>query len=730
MPIQGSGEIKFSQIASQFGRTLSNISARLFYRGGGIVPDIPENSSVPNSGEIKFSKFFATQSGVGDGTFIYRDIRFDANGWAITGQFLAETSRIVYISNTGNDTLAANNQHGRGYYLYNDDEIGADPTEPIGEVYAYQTLTAAYTAARYSGFTARTPNPDWLLFKRGDTFDLTTTTARNLIGAQAVGGTASNARRVFGAYGNPSAAQRPKLIYSSQNQIWANCSNLAFLSLEFEPSATSVADGIEAVFRALYGQENIFIEDILCRSLGGFSGGESKNTFFRRCVVIDAWHPNTKGAQGLYLSGCTGKTTVSECLFDNNAPHNDPRKPSTWTGAVWSDAALENLPPGQGVQPRRSYHSRNIYASSYDDLLLENSIISRGNGGGCIQMRVGGVAVGNAFIWNQSAIAAGGSEASREKSKNFTAENNLLLHDDHLFTQGANGVGITLGSSSNIRSTVASALNNLILHFHEGLNGGTALFNGGGNPFFKTADPLDGDLPETILQLARMYGNTMVQLHAGQTPSTAGLTASLEIGNNDFLLADTTNAAFYNVGIGQTAVRNNPNFLIGTPLTGGNHIYAPGWTSYATTWQGAGKDTASTRYTTIQQMVTARGWNANAINEDIVTYMQSLDPSYVPDEEMTVDDLVQIAPADRRPDAPKVWFVLRNPSLYKGTSAYNHSNPFSPSDAQAKLTARRCHAFNRFMSFARQNRKGNWNPDYTAKNLNNYFRALYNKPPV
>ena len=738
MPIQGSGEIRFSQIATQFSRPLSpGLRMRLFYRGGGIVPDISENSNVPASGEIRFSRFFAAQEGEGDGSFTYRGIRFDADGWAIPSQFLSQNARIVYVSNTGDDTLAANNQYGRGYYNYDDAEIGADPTQPIGEVYAYQTLDAARVAARHypSSVGRNEIHPDWILFKRGDTFDLTNSPIyTNLVPTDYNGGISASERRVYAAYGDPALADRPKIIYELGNQMYNNSGNYAFLSLEFvfNPNSDSYPPG---AFASLNSKDNIFIEDVKCRAIGGFSPDNRfspngvNNLFVRRCIALDSWNPNLKGSQGIRIAGGQGLSTISECLIDNCSYHDDPRKPNTWTGAIQSahrsSSVIPNMPAGTGVQPFRSFYDRSGYLSSYDDLLFENNIVSRGGGGGSVQMRCGGVARGNAFLWNHLALSSGHREADRDKSKNFEGENNLILHDDHFHCEGQNGSGLYSGSSSDIRETVTTARSNIILHFHGKATGGPiSLGVGGGNAAF------DANRPETIVKLARAFDNTIVQLNSAQFIGIGNLTESVQIGNNEMIFAVTPDTSFYSASVGPGAVRSNPKFEIGNELTGGNHIYAPNWTSYTSTWQAAGKDIVSTTYTSIEDMTTSRGWAPNAVNEDIVTYMQSLHPSYVPDEEMTVDDLVQIAPEDRRPDAPKVWFVLRNPSLFSGATPYTSGGALPPTDEQAKLIARRLHAFNYFMSFARQNRKGNWNPNYTAKGINNYFRALYNKPLI
>lgn len=52
-----SGEITLSGVQTFFGDT-GSISLGNLYRGGGIVPDITENSSVPASGEITLADMY------------------------------------------------------------------------------------------------------------------------------------------------------------------------------------------------------------------------------------------------------------------------------------------------------------------------------------------------------------------------------------------------------------------------------------------------------------------------------------------------------------------------------------------------------------------------------------------------------------------------------------------------------------------------------------------------
>ena len=60
MTLPSSGDIKLSQLIAEFGggTKLTN-----FYRGGGLVPNIPANSNVPTSGTIKLTNFYGASSG-------------------------------------------------------------------------------------------------------------------------------------------------------------------------------------------------------------------------------------------------------------------------------------------------------------------------------------------------------------------------------------------------------------------------------------------------------------------------------------------------------------------------------------------------------------------------------------------------------------------------------------------------------------------------------------------
>ena len=63
MAIPGSGPLKISEIATEFGDTTPN-SMSEYYRGGSLVPDAPANASIPTSGAIGIGDFYGATNRV------------------------------------------------------------------------------------------------------------------------------------------------------------------------------------------------------------------------------------------------------------------------------------------------------------------------------------------------------------------------------------------------------------------------------------------------------------------------------------------------------------------------------------------------------------------------------------------------------------------------------------------------------------------------------------------
>ncbi len=132
-------------------------------------------------------------------------------------------------------------------------------------------------------------------------------------------------------------------------------------------------------------------------------------------------------------------------------------------------------------------------------------------------------------------------------------------------------------------------------------------------------------------------------------------------------------------------------------------------------WQAAGYDADGSFTADFAAFKSAAGWTAP--ERDIVSYMQSVDPTYVVNEDVYVDEESTVTQAVRQ----KVWEVLSDPAK---------AGNLAMSEAQAKLIARRYHAFITFIQRAKENRKGAWDTRWTAEAVNNYIREGFGKAPV
>lgn len=629
-------------------------------------------------------------------------IVFDQNGWAALPEFLVregpawELSRIVFVSADGDDAAAATAKGGRGYYLPGDPEIGLDPRRPNKQVTAYKTFYAARQATRmfkeWGNVGGDGQGADWILFRRGDSFDLQ---GEYLIDYW-VGGPDSNARRIYTAYGDDRQS-RPKITNTAPSAVrcWGpKCSNIVVSSLDL-----SGAGGVEIIRSG----NDILFEDVYFRK--GISA-HAGNLFFRRCIFSDGYNPNGHNSS-IFVTRGSGLIWISESVFDMSGYLDDPLNPSQWTAGPGSDL-VRKLSPGTGVQPTRTWFSRALYLSSYQRLVLERNIISRGGGGASVQMRVGGVARENSFIWNHYALQMGHALAERSFLQNGVVERNLFLHDEHFVPPGGWGVGVNIGLGNEEKGTISD---NIFSHFHRSKFGAMIEAAGlkGNGP-----DPQENfKMLEIKRNILVSHENPLIRIFGGGAQGVS----STDINGNSLFRAEGADAPM-EVSLAPDV---SPSvFGIGVAEREINRYYLPNWKEFKA-WQERGFDRFALNYANMQDLASDLGWSQEALGKDIVSYVQSIDPTYVPDENVSVD--FGVPPANRRQDAPAVWQVLVDPGRYGGGIG-------SMSESRARLTARRFHAFITFMTRAKQNRKGYWDARYTAVAINNYFRQAFAKPLI
>lgn len=666
-----------------------------------------------------------------------------ADGWTDLTGFLAADARIVYVSAAGDDLLAAQ-VHGRGYYLPQDPEVGPDPTQPAGAVVAYATLAAARAAQRFNGRIDADPDqplfPDWLLFRRGEQFELG---SQPLVGLH-VGGRSADERRVYAAWG-PLAEPRPVLRGTPGAFIehWGSRggSHLAFVSLEFAYPEDLDRSGLTGApsrgFGFGYGAANVLIEDVRFPGVSNNTiQSDADDIVVRRSVISGNWNAQAHN-QGVFVGGA-GDVVFEECVFDKNGYKEDPFRPATWTRGVRADVpdvpgTTPDYGPWPNVQPRRTFYDRNAYLSSYRSLRFRGNIVARGGGGGSVQMRVGGIAERNLLLFNESAITACHNQADRAWLQDALLARNLVLHDDHLLPPGGFGQG--LSACAGDRQT-AVATGNVVVHFHRVNNAG-AMIGGGGIPAYTSQG-----WPEVKARFVALADNVAVAMRHGGALTLEGVSAPSGVSSG----LSSGNAIA--VTVAGTAARDGDavpgaGVSFGAAASDGNRYFAAAASAFqrgATVgtfadWQSAGFDPEGSLYSAIGDLAAAAGWKTvadltdgqgrNGWERDIVSYMQSIDPGYVADDAVTVDDGVPVA--DRRPDAALVWQVLHD---FVGYPHDGRSGRSRMPEEDARLAARRYHAFLVFIERAKANRRGAWDPRYTADAVNNYIRAGFGKKAV
>jgi hypothetical protein len=594
--------------------------------------------------------------------------------------------RIVYVSPTGTAQGAV--------YSPDSGALGGSPTNPTGAIAAFQTLAQAKVHMRHG-------QSDVLLFERGQSFDLG---QEELQFGQWYGGSSAYNRKIVGSYGLPSA-QRPVIINARTDRVlaylWGSQGNShrAYFGLDFSTRLQS--------FDLLNNVMNILLEDCNFMLVGRAQIGAGVT--LRRCTVSGIFAAGGHN-QGIYADNA-GALVMEECAFDKCGNKEDPWNPSTWTAPRQSRLTVGELAAGTGVQPTRTYFDRNIYINGYQSLDLSGCILSRGGGGGAVQVRTGGTIRENAFLFNHTALVVGSNQAIRTQLINANVVRNLILHDDVFLPAGGSGGGVMIAVGNEETGIVED---NIIAHFVNRANQSDPMLKG----FAMAAEA--GYPNEDSFRIE--YRNNVCISQNGETMRIDGPDGTVGVENavfsgNSISRASGAAAAIVN--------SSNANWIdIGDSPATANKYHAPGWSGFAA-WQAAGYDTNSATYATLADLAAASGWltseqladpqGRNGWERDIVSYMQFIDPEYVVNEDVTTDDGVPLA--NRRVSPQKVWEVLA-------------ASPVVMSEASAKEAARRYHAFLVFIERAKANRYGSWDWDYTAYALNNYIRAGFGKTAI
>lgn len=318
---------------------------------------------------------------------LFAGVTVNSNGW--TQVTPSSDSRIVYVSNAGNDS--------------ND---GLSPGTPKATIAAADALI-------------RDGYPDHLLLRRGDTFTISGTSGLY----RWKNGRSATEPILLSYYGSSGARPVIKIAGFLVNHDGQVRNHQAFIGLDVYKSVSDPGSSDfnntsgDVGARLIGGGANILIEDCRFRFSGlvvqsyPSSVNIYTNVKIRRNIVLDAWIHNsfTDGnarTQGLFMDGVNGYV-VEENFFDHNG----------WSETVANAGANQ--------------YNHNVYIqySNRAGGIIRGNIVARGSAHG-IQARAGGVAERNLFVLNAVGMNMGGNASPTDPNvfsfANTMAQNVVL----------------------------------------------------------------------------------------------------------------------------------------------------------------------------------------------------------------------------------------------------------------------------------------------------------------
>jgi len=319
----------------------------------------------------------------------------------------------------------------------------------------------------------------------------------------------------------------------------------------------------------------------------------------------------------------------------------------------------------------------------------------------------------NLFLMNEKGVIMGGSQDSPPHHDDGLVIDNVFLHDEHFVPPG----GFTNAVTAEWYTRDLIVKDNIVARYMSSY-GVAGPIDVSGKMYYSDAQP------EAFARFIGVVGNEL-DIDGGKYP----MRVRNYTGTDILDLVFTGNTIWKG-----SQLDDNPNFRpwmvyseffdpsanrsdepwdwsgndYGSSIPGANFRLPNNEVDLAA-WQAAGYDSGSTLHPDRAALEAAAGWTDP--DRSILTYMQAVDPTYVVNEDVYVDDG---SSGQKQAVRQKVWEVIA-PNV---------------GEATAKLIARNYHAFLAFIEKARNNRKGAWDSRWTADAVNNYIREGFGKAPV
>lgn len=322
----------------------------------------------------------------------------DSNGWSIISP--DTETRIVYVSSTeGNDSTAK---------TYLSAELD-NPFNPKN-IHPYKTIEKAYEQIRDG-------KPDWILFKKGDVFEL-----KNKIWLKS--GKSQAAHLVFGAYGDK-GTKRP-IIDSYTSDVMQGIKDRSFITIvgiEFYASGrdpksnrfvgwagdlqspVAFANVSGKFVQGLHFENNRFNFFAGAVVLGAMKGAINQNIIIRRNQILNSYSTKSH-SQGIFLSKINS-ALIEENIFDHNG----------WYQQRPLNVAINTKDYGYAT-----FFNHNIYIENSSNLIIENNLSSRSS------------SIGMKFTSNSDSA----TKVDTINSYNILLNKNIIVEGEVGFSIGGN----------------------------------------------------------------------------------------------------------------------------------------------------------------------------------------------------------------------------------------------------------------------------------------------------
>lgn len=367
-----------------------------------VIPNVPKVTKVVDSDPVqndseKVNDNFVSQCTANASweSSIYTYPQ-DKNGWSIIEP--DSETRIVYVSTSdGNDNYARPYKHGEVSDEFNPESVNA-----------YKTIEKAYQQLRDG-------KPDWLLLKKGDTFEL-----QDSLWLKS--GKSLTAHMVVGSYGDKDS-KRP--VIESPVSVFRGTKKRNYITLvgiEFYASARDPesekfpgwgkvkgASGFSYV--AGGDVEGFHIENNRFNYFGGAIGlapnGDMfiSNVVIRRNQILNAYN-DSGHSSGIFLGGIKG-ALIEENLIDHNG---------------WYQQRPKSVPLNTKSNGYATFFNHNVYIDGSSNLVIRKNLSSRSS------------SIGMKFTSNSSSK----NKIDTINSSNILLDNNLIVEGEIGFSIGGN----------------------------------------------------------------------------------------------------------------------------------------------------------------------------------------------------------------------------------------------------------------------------------------------------